>query len=447
MTSSVARVFLTPRNPFYRFDRPREEEDHDLTFREDILLLEASHPHRSRVAGCETRETIRRKSTSGKYSSLGCQTVPSPRLVGIELNPGPTVEILPDSSIRKRRNRRRGKKSKTNRGQSLILRRPHSSSAPARNLSLTTLYCASLRDPFNVGPPSIGFGCLIPLTKSAFFCRQVIAGSTLTAYNQILTRPCVDNMVTVSSVAALSTPFSSGTVVSFDATNSTVIQNAFQSARVISGGCRIRVLGPMTAAPPILMGGAIYDTYNNIATLSPTNTVNQSQLNFTNSVTSAAQVVFRPGDNSDFVLLPNVVNTAGLNTVTPYNHAVFYLSFSGTPTGYTLLIESLYHMEGNSGVDASGIDVEPTVADELPSLESAVHRAVATQGPELTELGLASTARALQSVVQRHSRRSSRVASLSLNSEGGWTAIPPSFSSSSSLNPITSPPINARYGG
>jgi hypothetical protein len=180
----------------------------------------------------------------------------------------------------------------------------------------------------------------------------------------------VTNMIHYYVQTSLTTAWTGGTTGVFNAGNAANLQARFQTGRVLSGGIRIRCLNAATSAPPVFYAGNIFDSIADIAALTPSQTIPQNQLRPITNLNNAVEVLYRPGDLSDYELLAGVVAAAGTSSTTAFVTSCVVVNW---PAGGSIIVDALYHFEGNSGVDITGEDEEGiTVADELPSPESAL---------------------------------------------------------------------------
>jgi len=86
------------------FSTHSASEEVSSLFKHELLLLESSHPDR-KIPGCSTRPSLRRKKVNPSAAFP-----PSPILVGVELNPGPSVMNV---AIRKRKSKKPRRRTTT----------------------------------------------------------------------------------------------------------------------------------------------------------------------------------------------------------------------------------------------------------------------------------------------------------------------------------------------
>jgi hypothetical protein len=270
----------------------------------------------------------------------------------------------------------------------------------------------SLSDPFHCAPPLVGCGTNIPLTQATLFSRTVI--SVPTASNLLLVaRGGNLNMVTTYLQATGGAAWSAGTVVSFSSANVNSISSRFQSGRVITGGIKARCFAAATSAPPLIMGGLIYDNLTNISGAVPNSMGVEQQLQVSNSLANGIEVLYRTSDLTDYALVGNVTNSSATyanSTIIPY--LVIYIT---NPTGAAMNVffDTLFHIEGNSGMDLSGDDTDESMAADGFTLEQ-VNRAGISAGPTVTDR--LSTTGLMDSLVNH---MASGPRGMSLRSEGG----------------------------
>jgi len=226
-------------------------------------------------------------------------------------------------------------------------------------------------------------------------------------------------MVSVLTSSASNVVWSVNSVT--NATNYATINGNYQTARLVSGGMRVKAMTPLTGTPAILFAGNIYDSLANIENATPNTTNSESQLLAVRGASQFVEVDFRPSDLLDYALQPGSVAFGGISANTPFVHSIVSATIAQTTT---FVVEAIYHGEGNSGVDLAGIDTEPSIADELPSIESTARMASGLIGPETNELTESSPADMLVSAMQTHQRTMRRAPrSLSLRSEGGYVGV------------------------
>jgi hypothetical protein len=287
-------------------------------------------------------------------------------------------------------------------------------------------YARSLADPFDVAPPRLGYGSLIPLSKSSMFLRSIISTAAGTPYNMFVVGGAVNQMLAVYPVSTAGTAFSAASPSYYNAANMTSIGSRFQTARVVTGGTRLRVINAATTVPPILFGGLIFDSLSNLLTLTPVQLTSQDQMRPISNVNNSLEVLYRPSDLSDFNLSGGVVNASAPRSATQaYPYLVFYVQGA---VSFATILESIFHIEGNSGVDVVGEDESDSLADELANVESAYRTIIPLIGnTPVHDLVVSSPSGALEAAITMAARRS-----LSLRSEGGLV----SASSSSSWSMI-----------
>lgn len=253
----------------------------------------------------------------------------------------------------------------------------------ARKPALMGQLVRSIRDPFHYAPPLVGCGTNIPLTQASLFSRNTI---TVPSANSILIvcKGANNDMVETFTQASPSGAWSAGTGVSYNSANSASISARFQTGRAISGGLKLRCLVAATAAPPLIMGGLIYDTRTNLIALTPNSTTSEQQLQAGYSLSNAMEVTYRTSDVVDYTLTAAVTNSSsGFSTSALVPMLVIFIS-NATGATMTILLDALFHIEGNSGVDIGGDDTDDSMAAAGFSLDE-VTRAGNNAGPISTD--------------------------------------------------------------
>ncbi len=269
----------------------------------------------------------------------------------------------------------------------------------------------SIADPFHYVPPPVGCGTNIPLSRASFYLRTVL---TVPASNNflIIVRPCVTDMVTTYTTTTGATVWSAGTLAGYQAQNKASINARFQSGRVIAGGAKVRILTAAVNAPPLLMGGLIYDSYSNIIGSSMSSVVGEQQMMYSYSLSNSLEVTHRAVDQSSYDLIGQPVSSAAPGAATFCPTLLFAIQNNASAT-VSIAFDALYHFEGNSGMDYAGDDTDDTMAASGYTLEQ-VTRAGLNAGPittdRLTTQGLMDTFVSAQAARSRN---------FSLHTEGG----------------------------
>jgi len=217
-------------------------------------------------------------------------------------------------------------------------------------------YALAMRDPFHIPPPLVGMGTMLPLSRFTAFRRTVVSLAANT-YTLFVTDPSASSILTYFSTTNSASLWNAATVTTLSANNVTNLNTRYQTARMVSGGIRLRALNAATNAPPVIYGGNIFDSKDNIAGLVVGATTGESQLEPSFGANLGVQVVFTPSDLSDYNLLSATM--LGFATAVAIVHSVIYFK---TTVAIDVVVEVMYHGEGNSGVDVVGED------DDVPSL-------------------------------------------------------------------------------
>lgn len=329
-------------------------------------------------------------------------------------------------------------------------RRPHARTRlPLRSKSgMMSSLVRSIRDPFHYAPPLVGCGTNIPLTQASLFQRAVV--SIPTASNMLIVcRGSNNGMINTYTQAVVASSWLSGTNVFYSSANSNSISTRFQTGRVISGGLKVRALAAQTAAPPLMMGGLFFDNLSDITNLTPTNTPAEQQLQAGYSLSNGLEVCYRAADVSSYTLNSLITNSGTSysgGTIVPY--MVVYIQ-NATGSALSVLIDALFHIEGNSGVDIGGDDVDESMASfgfTLDEVTRAGNAAGSIVSDRISAAGL------MDSLV---SAAASGARGQSLRSEGGLvqpivnmpalSQTPPVIPPSADEKSNTEVEINARY--
>jgi len=307
---------------------------------------------------------------------------PAPRLVCVELNPGPQPKIvtskpslrgqmigsLPykESTVRapaQKKGKKRKNKKKHSRPNAVAVATPagvmvkRAAEHPTtRGRSALISYLKCLTNPQIAPPIRLGWGCFRPSNISTAFYRYSGALNSNTVFSfQLNPRNFnIAGPATLDGSGFFSTAFGTSTSVSnstqpvsaaFAAANSAGIVTSMGQWRVIAASMRAVVKYPATSTRGILFGTPIFDQCNSWASSSSANLYNF--LPSVMAVSSEAgqvgiEVMIAPSDPDSFNFKTQVTAT----TITE----LACISGSAWPTGTTIDVWSIAHLEGTPEV-------------------------------------------------------------------------------------------------
>jgi len=318
--------------------------------------------------------------------------------------------------------KRRGVKASGGESISIVERnQPVSRNSRNRAGRLTNSYIKALDNPFHFTPPRVGLGTCLPTSVSLAFNRYFV---TLAANSYELIKwfpTTVAGQTTHINIANsnAANPWNTGTINRDTPVNSTNLNSRYQTGRCIAGGLRVRALNAATNAQPMFFVGNIFDTDSNILALSPNTTVTESQLLPMSNINNAVEALWRPADLFDYTFSTTPISTtAASNTASTVQPVI--VCFNSAAANLTLLVESCYWIEGNSGVDQVGEDEVPSVAAEVDSVEQLMRQMVRRIGSDARDL-LVDPVNTMASAFNNAMMNNRRFKLHSgLNREGGW---------------------------
>lgn len=317
-----------------------------------------------------TKEEVAHMESSIRNS--GQAAVPAPRLVGIELNPGPahkknkalaqkttTTTTLVQQKKRRPRRAALASPNPLNRGLGL----------GQRNAAMD--YIKTLVDPWEYPPMKLGYDCYVPSLLGMGYLRNSLTvnadGSFAIAFQPSITSSLITN---VSGAAGVTWggPFS--------LTDASSVTTQMSEARVVSGGLRVMALFPATSAPGVLYTGS--DTSRTLANFQAASVSSLTGLPSSEIGigSKGSRAVFYPIDNESFKFTVSPL-TSYSGSVLPYQPTL-YVAGLGFPTGTVVYYEAVLNLEGlpqNSSLSI-GVDnnaaAPPTLVDSFPSTDSLV---------------------------------------------------------------------------
>jgi len=314
-----------------------------------------------RVFDCEIDEAIEMKLL------IAIGNPPAPRLVGIELNPGPPKvrKTIKEVVVRRGRNRRE---------QRVPPRRPNyhnpSSNNPVRSPSnVTSAYMNTLRDPFEYPPVPLGYDCLVNTVLGTGYLRtSFLVNSTDGSFNVFMEPSVVGTLNYTNGGQGVT-----GVYTTLNCSNSSAIQNQMAETRVVSYGMRLFALFPETSSPGVIFAGA--DNAHTAAYFGTTTTLQitglpSSELGIG---TDGCHVVGLPCDPSAYIFTQTATNGYNLSDV-PVT-GILYAAGLSFPVGTRIWVEAIVNLEGlpsnsnqSSGATTNDTSLTTTVADVFPTV-------------------------------------------------------------------------------
>lgn len=316
----------------------------------DLFLCEASAPYQSRtIPGCS-------------------YPPPLPRLVGIELNPGPprpkvSVDVKVKTAMKTKAPRAKAEKRKKKR------RGP-----PNKSNSVVQSFLTSALNPFQNAPPALGYELFQPPMLDTAWYRtfgetQATAVTAAVVFDPASTGPvsaASNAYVTLFQATSALSSLSASSTNGRNATNVARIITTAYEARPITAALRCTVRYPATSAPGRLFmldlsidyTTLITKTFNDLAALDCAHPIS-----FDGSGVAMIQGNWRQMGSVDFNMTP----TGVANLKDFVSSKVVFLAI-GWPAGFLLDIEAISHLETTGGALAGSVagDEVPTLALQTP---------------------------------------------------------------------------------
>jgi hypothetical protein len=257
----------------------------------------------------------------------------------------------------------------------------------------SSAYIATLNNPFECPPVRLGFGTMIPTRIATAYCRGLFTLNS-DGSGQLWFSPCQVGLtataanggfVMASRDGFTITPTFTGFVGNCD-DQSSITTDADQY-RVVSAGIRIFASIPRTSAPGVLgvgqynvnSGGVLPNsTGSSPISTSALFSLPETELTFGYD---PVQITWRP-DDLDRFRFSNMISTSNSGSISL--GPCLYATFNGCPPSATVFWEAVSHYECYSSSKASSqatVTDAPTVASEVPSLDSFWSRAVEYLSP------------------------------------------------------------------
>lgn len=330
------------------------------------------------------------------------KNVPSPRLVGIELNPGPpkvTIEVktpagmvpngTPNNTKKKRRQRRKNNNNNNNKNLNFSNRGPVQTHLRTNRKQVLNQkfshrivgeYIDTINDPFEFGPVRLGFGTMTPSNLATVYCRGSLISSSVDGSFTIFLIPAVGSGGSGSRGGVYtSTTLSNktATVYNYQAwANRVPVQAQGYEARVVSGGIRTCPLVSATNTPGIMFAQSVAsDTFTNLNT---TNTETFSQTPYARwcQGNQTVAVTVRPSDSDSFNFHTDIGGGYQSDNHLTWS-SVPVISGTGFPFSTTVYYEAILNLEFLPNrtaafanyVGSEVIPNEPTLSDYIPSID------------------------------------------------------------------------------
>jgi len=392
----------------------------------------------------------------GQLRSFLERFVPRPRLVGVELNPGPhrkkssvVKEIvkmsIPSSSQSVAVKHKVPKHSRRTKVKSRIQERGVLASLPN--------YMKALTDPWFAPPVRLGWGSFTPSSLRAAWIRNTYSPSTTTTAFVVRATPTATSAGTATSgTSGFLQTFESGsssgqlssasTSSNFAATNSMAFAAAVQTGRVVSMALRVTVRYPAANARGNLYGVYVPDdsganlVASSYLTLASLFTSRTAQSSAAGEIT--IEVQYRPADSSSFAY--NSLPTASLPATTSLPQLLVIGTGWAPNSGFTYEVNIIAHYETLSGLDLGGDDVDDgnslaangVTMDQAGQASTKAGEAVITSGFLLDALDSAtSNISRARSGLGRSSRMIATALSTISNLQNSQPILDPGLSSSS----------------
>lgn len=285
------------------------------------------------------------------------KAVPKPRLVGIELNPGPTVF----SKLNKKKNKAKQtviteKVTKVKQPRQSIARlmlhtQGTKNSRSSTSASLRNDYINTLRDPWEYGPIELGYNTFQTTELATAYLRGSLTVNADGSFAMFMS-PSALSMFSYNVAGATTATWST-----INSTNYAAVSTQIPQSRVVSGGLRVYCLFPETSASGILYSTSdVSSTYNTLITNTPT-TISALSGAEMSIGSSGSRVVMLPIDNDSYSFFSGPTNAYSGGAL-PY-HPSLLISGLGFPTGTKIFYESILNLEGLPAAGASTVGTDP----------------------------------------------------------------------------------------
>jgi len=309
---------------------------------------------------------------------------PAPRLVGIELNPGPKTQI----------------KVKKATALALIDRSKVKNRTTGKSLEvgpLTVDYIKQVCDPFQYENMASGFLTWTPtilMEPYVKFNYSMLAsledGFVILVNPDACLAPSVspntgqlNNFLTLSRFVGNSL-IAGSPQTAFPATNRTAVIAAISSNRISASALKVIVAHAQTATPGIITCGRLNGIISNttLDTFTPTNFINLpgARVYTTEGGSATLQEIWLPSDGTDFEFSNVAVSNNGEGLYNP-----IYIAGSGFPASTRVFMDVIAHVEGQAGNLAGGAQIQlqaaaatetkPALVDEHKSVDQLMRTA------------------------------------------------------------------------
>jgi hypothetical protein len=307
-------------------------------------------------------------------TSLVSAFLPLPRLVGIELNPGPpkrkaSTALVPYKPPKKQ------KKNSTptpmgikNATQTRFIQ----AGAPGNEKSEMYKYACCLRDPFDCIPVRLGGDCMMPTGTATLTSRSIISPGTGTSFSMVLYPWAqLNGFISVSAASPYSYP--GGTTLGLPGgfPQGPALANVANGARVVAAGVRIATLASATNDSGVITIGCLPRETLNISNVTgggfpsgPTLAATQGFNEFLNYLQTesyplkmGASAFFRPQDPLDYTFrnTPLVTGAGTANPPADQGSPFFVIGVSGAVPSQSYLVEQIVHLEYSVADSVTGV--------------------------------------------------------------------------------------------
>jgi hypothetical protein len=347
--------------------------------REPVDAFSGKRKRCSNFARCLKRHRVGR-------SKLFTTPTPSPRLVGIELNPGPSKASSSSSrkpavsinvtevkrSPGKSRKRAGGARPAKNNGGGAHVaagfQPPRFKTTITEKLTRAPgmdTYLDALTHPFTAPQPRLGFGCFVGSMKyTGWYENPTLTMGAFTHFAVAVVPSIHSNAIRVYTAGTSGTTLAASTITPLTVTNQSSLATFSQSSRIISSELRVKVRTPATSLPGSLGGFFLPDeTVNNLEALTYAQlTQNQKYYPFSSEGPNIGGAVqYRPIDATSFEFSAEYAN-AGALTATNALPQMVVIGTGWAASSFAVEMTLVVNFETLGGLDQSGQgDFEPSL--------------------------------------------------------------------------------------
>lgn len=187
------------------------------------------------------------------------KTVPSPRLVCVETNPGPTKKAKLIKLMNKRLAQFDARLAKKTAATAVVAfkapkQRKRKINSSNKLSPVVTQYINTINDPFTHGPLRLGWGTMVPTNLYTAILRTSFTGNADGSFG-VAMMPSLggaNNNIWFNNAGAGVATWNAQAYA-----NGTNIYNMIKECRIVSGGVKVFPMVPGTAAPGVLYAGSL----------------------------------------------------------------------------------------------------------------------------------------------------------------------------------------------